>query len=41
MKYLVMMYGVLCAFVFVCVFFVVVWCVCDLLCDVVWYVYCV
>ena len=38
-NYLVMMYGILC-FVCVCVCVVMlVWFACDLLCDVVWYVY--
>ena len=39
MNYLVMMYGVLCAFVIVCVVLVVAWCVYDVFCDVVWYVF--
>ena len=38
-KYPAMTNAVLCMFVFVCCLFVFVWFVCDLLCDVVWYVY--
>ena len=38
-NYLVVMYGILGAFVFVCLLFVFVWFVCGLLCDVVWYVF--
>ena len=40
MNYCVVVYGVLCVVVFVCLFSVFVWFVSELLCAVVWFVVC-